>query len=267
MGQQKVPETSAFRSFRTRSQVPHSPGPRTRELQDPSRCFDHLLAVKSFTTLSRGSMFLFWAISRPWFAERLRARAKSDEICNSYCPTRPLVKGLQRRILPHLAVGLGAPQTIIGPLGRRPSGSTGDKIASRCRAPRPPMTDVGTETAFRLDQRKSTTISEKVNISWGQRQRSVDAILTCVDLHVPVSRSINMLCVTDFVPKGIISEVRVHAGLYKVYLDMLDADRSSNAVSVHAGTSQVDFEVDCPPPANPTRRYFDHHGKGNGNFV
>ena len=22
-----------------------------------------------------------------------------------------------------------------------------------------------------------------------------------------------------------------------------------NAVSVHAGTSQVDFEVDCPPPA------------------
>ena len=55
-----------------------------------------------------------------------------------------------------------------------------------------------------------------------------------------------MLSVTDFVPKGIISGVRVHAGLY---LDMLDADRSPNAVSVHAGTSQVDFEVDCPPPA------------------
>ena len=47
----------------------------------------------------------------------------------------------------------------------------------------------------------------------------------------------------DFVPKGIISGVRVQAGLY---LDMLDADRSPNAVSVHAGTSQV---VDCPPPA------------------
>ena len=28
-------------------------------------------------------------------------------------------------------------------------------------------------------------------------------------------------------------------------MDMLDADRSPNAVSVHAGTSQVDFEVDC----------------------
>ena len=63
--------------------------------------------------------------------------------------------------------------------------------------------------------------------------------------HVLASRSINMLSVTDFVPKGIISGVRVQAGLY---LDMLDADRSPNAVSVHAGTSQVDFEVDCPPP-------------------
>ena len=42
-----------------------------------------------------------------------------------------------------------------------------------------------------------------------------------------------------------------------------------NAVSVLAGTSQVDFEVDCPPPAAclSTRRSFDHHGKGNGNFV
>ena len=55
-----------------------------------------------------------------------------------------------------------------------------------------------------------------------------------------------MLSVTDFDPKGTISEVRVHAGLY---LDILDADRSPNAVRVHAGTSQVDFEVDCLPPA------------------
>ena len=54
--------------------------------------------------------------------------------------------------------------------------------------------------------------------------------------------------VTDFDPKGIISGVRVHAGFY---LDMLDADRSPNAVCVHAGTSQVDFEVDRPPPAPP----------------
>ena len=76
----------------------------------------------------------------------------------------------------------------------------------------------------------------------------------------------NMHSVTDFVPKGIISGVRVQAGLY---LDMLDADRSANAVSVPAETSQVDFEVDCPPPAAclSTRRPFDHYGKGNGNFV
>ena len=61
---------------------------------------------------------------------------------------------------------------------------------------------------------------------------------THVDLLV--SRSINMLSVTDFDPKGVISGVRVQAGLY---LDMLDADRSPNAVSVHAGTSQVDFFI------------------------
>ena len=75
-----------------------------------------------------------------------------------------------------------------------------------------------------------------------------------------------MLSVTDFVPKGIISGVRVQAGLH---LDMLDADRSPNMQSAFfAGTSQVDFEVDCPPPAClSTRRSFDHHGKGNGNFV
>ena len=37
-----------------------------------------------------------------------------------------------------------------------------------------------------------------------------------------------MLSVTDFDPKGTISKVRVHAGLY---LDILDADRSPNAVT------------------------------------
>ena len=43
-----------------------------------------------------------------------------------------------------------------------------------------------------------------------------------------------MLCVTDFVPKGIISGVRAQAGLY-LDMYMLDADRSPNAVNVHAG--------------------------------
>ena len=56
-----------------------------------------------------------------------------------------------------------------------------------------------------------------------------------------------MPSMTDFNPKGFISEVGVNAGLY---LDILDADRSPNAVRFHAGTTQVDFEVDCPPPAD-----------------
>ena len=33
-------------------------------------------------------------------------------------------------------------------------------------------------------------------------------------------------------------------------LDIPDAGQSSNAVRVHAGTTQVDFEVDRPPPAD-----------------
>ena len=73
-----------------------------------------------------------------------------------------------------------------------------------------------------------------------------------------------MVSVTDLSQNESFPGSRVQAALY---LDMLDADRSPNAVSVHAGTSQVDFEVDCPPPARSTRRSFDHHGKGNGNFV
>ena len=73
-----------------------------------------------------------------------------------------------------------------------------------------------------------------------------------------------MLSVTDFDPKETSSEVRVHVGLY---LDILDADQSPNADRAHAGTSQVDFKADFPPPAACTKRSFDHHGKGNGKFV
>ena len=56
-----------------------------------------------------------------------------------------------------------------------------------------------------------------------------------------------ILSVTDFDQKGAIFEERVHAGLY---FDILHADRSPNAVRFHVGTTQVDFEVDHPPPAN-----------------
>ena len=81
---------------------------------------------------------------------------------------------------------------------------------------------------------------------------------------VLVSRSINMLSVTVLSQKESFpgSEFKP-ASIWTCW----NADRSPNAVSVHAGTSQVDFEVDCPPPARSTRRSFDHHGKGNGNFV
>ena len=47
--------------------------------------------------------------------------------------------------------------------------ATINKIASRCGAPRPPMTDVGTETAFRLDQRKHFRKSKHLlrsEVSW-----------------------------------------------------------------------------------------------------
>ena len=60
---------------------------------------------------------------------------------------------------------------------------------------------------------------------------------------VSIYISIYKLSVTDFDPKGNISEVRGHAGLY---LDILDADPSPNAVRVHAGAPQVDFDVDRP---------------------
>ena len=58
-----------------------------------------------------------------------------------------------------------------------------------------------------------------------------------------------MLGVTDFDPTGTIA--RAHGGLY---LDILNTDRSPNAVTVHAGTTQVDFKVERPPPADSPPR-------------
>ena len=60
--------------------------------------------------------------------------------------------------------------------------------------------------------------------------------------------SIYMLSVTDFYPKKVtISEVRVHAA---AKFGHTGCCRLPNAVGVHAGTAQVDFEVDRPPPAD-----------------
>ena len=65
-----------------------------------------------------------------------------------------------------------------------------------------------------------------------------------------------MLNVTDFDPKETVSEVRVHA---RPYLDILDADQSPKAVRLNDGTTQVDFEVDRPPPADsPPGDLYNH---------
>ena len=44
--------------------------------------------------------------------------------------------------------------------------------------------------------------------------------------------------------------VNVACKIAVLYLDILDADPSPNAVRFHVGSTQVDFEVDRPPPAN-----------------
>ena len=78
-----------------------------------------------------------------------------------------------------------------------------------CRLPK---TNVDTETAFRHNHCMTRVHIQKVNIS---------------EVRVQLIRSN--------------SEVRVHAALN---LDIVNAGQSPNAVSVHTGTSQVDFEVD-----------------------
>ena len=81
---------------------------------------------------------------------------------------------------------------------------------------RPPKTNVDTETAFRHDHCKTRVHIQKVNISEvrGQLIRSN-------------------------------SEVRVHAGAKFGHTGCWSIAKCS-----HTGTSQVDFQVDRPPPSN-----------------
>ena len=81
---------------------------------------------------------------------------------------------------------------------------------------RPPKTNADTETAFRHDHCKTRVHIQKVNISEvrGQLIRSN-------------------------------SEVRVHAGVKFGHTGCWSIAKCS-----HPGTSQVDFQVDRPPPAN-----------------
>ena len=113
------------------------------------------------------------------------------------------------------------------------------------------MTDVGTETTFRLNQRIISIKSKHLlrsEVSWcDQTLTSID--LHLVNLHVQVRRSIYMLSVTDFDPKGREPFPRSEftPGSIWTYWMLIDHQVQSD---FHVGTTQVDFEVDRPPPAN-----------------
>ena len=114
------------------------------------------------------------------------------------------------------------------------------------------MKDECTETAFRLDQCKHFRKSKHLLRSEVNRcdqssiehhlRRSTSTSYWWVDrstcLASRISTEKESFPRSEFKPASICR---------------LDADRSPNAVSVHAGTShvQVDFEVDRPPPAPP----------------
>ena len=77
-----------------------------------------------------------------------------------------------------------------------------------------------------------------------------------------------MLSVTDFVPKLKRNHFRGHSSrrpLFWTCWMLIDRQIcSQRSCRNFAGG----FRIDCPPPAClTTRRSFDHHGKGNGNFV
>ena len=104
-------------------------------------------------------------------------------------------------------------------------------VAVKPRRPPSPKTKVDTETAFRHDPCKTRVHIQKVNMSefrwYHQTQRSEFTLA--------------------------------------LNLDILDAGRSPNAV-----TPELHRWISSWPPATckfSTRRYFDHHGKGSGNFV
>ena len=112
---------------------------------------------------------------------------------------------------------------------------------------RPP--NVGSETAFtsfRHGHCKPREHIQKENIAEvrGQLIRSNSRIFSATSS----STSIYMCSVTNLdLVKGTISEVRVHAGAKFGHTVCWSI---ANAVRVHAGTTQVDFEVDRPPPAD-----------------
>ena len=125
---------------------------------------------------------------------------------------------------------------------------------------RPPKTNVGTQIAFRRDHWKPRGPIQKSKHLWGQT--SVDTIklayiFNYIDLHAQHHR---------FRPKTeTISEVRVHAGTKFGHTGCWSIVKCSQSSCQNYTGGFRSW-----PPATcrfSTRRSFDHHGKGNGNFV
>ena len=125
---------------------------------------------------------------------------------------------------------------------------------------RPPKTNVGTETA---SDTSIARISKKVSIS-EVRGQLIQSNLRKLLAHISTT-SIYMLSVRDFESKGTISEVRVHAGAKFGHTGCWSiAKCSQRSRRICTGGFRSWPPVTC---RFSTRRSFDHHSKGNGNFV
>ena len=123
-----------------------------------------------------------------------------------------------------------------------------NKIANRYGAPRPPMTDVGTETAFRLDQRKHFQKSKhplRSEVSW------FDLHLRRSTCSLLVSRSINMLSVTDLSQKESFpgSEFKP-ASIWTCWMQIDRQMQSAFLPELHRWISKLTarhLQLACPP--------------------
>ena len=100
-----------------------------------------------------------------------------------------------------------------------------------------------------LSDSTSASISKRVNIPWGHR--SVDAIFTCVVLHVQVSRSINMLSVTDLSQKESFpgSEFKP-ASIWTCWMQIDRQMQSAFMPELHRWISKLTarhLQLACPP--------------------
>ena len=93
-----------------------------------------------------------------------------------------------------------------------------------------------------------TNYPKKLNISEARGQLIRSNSRKLLITHISTT-SIHLLSVRDFEPKEPCHFPRSEFTLAQSK-DIPDAGRSPNAVRDHAGSAQVDFEVDCPSPAD-----------------